>query len=160
MKKSNKKQDNNSLIVLIIGLIIVLLVVINLDNINNLILNKNDKEVVQYEEEKEVIPTRYQCFYGPTVDSFYDYIKSEYIVFEFDKEGKVINIKSEEKYQATTLTDYNYMLSLISVNSLEVNYDENNYIVTILDNENYKFPKEYKSLNKYLSENHYTCSKE
>ena len=115
---------------------------------------------MQEKEEKEVLPTRYQCFYGPTIDTFYNYIKSEYILFEFDKEGNVKNIKSEEKYQATTLNDYNYMLSLISINSSEVNYDENNYIVTILDNENNRFPRDYKSLNKYLSENHYTCSKE
>lgn len=160
MKKGKKNQDKNSLIVLIIGLIFILVVVINLDNINGVLLNKNNNDVVQEEKEKEIIPTRYQCFYGPTVDPFYNYINSEYIVFEFDAEGNIESIKSEEKYQTTTLNDYNYMLSLLPINNSQVSYDENNYIVTILDNENNKFPRDYKSLNKYLSENHYTCSKE
>ena len=160
MNKSKKNQDKNSLIVLIIGLIFTLVVVINLDNINGVLLNENNNDVLQEEKEKEIIPARYQCFYGPTIDPFYNYIKSEYIIFEFDDEGNVESIKSEEKYQATTLNDYNYMISLISINSANISYDEKNYIVTILDNENNKFPRDYKSLNKYLSENHYTCSKE
>ena len=155
--KSNKKEEKNSFIVLVIGIVIIFLIVFNLDNIGNLFLSNNEEEVV--EEKKDVIPTRYQCFYGPTLDEFYNYVKSEYIIFDFDKDGNVIRVTSEEKYQATTSDDYNKMLTVLSINTDEVNYDEENYVVTIKSNSLDRFPKDYKSLNKYLSHNQYTCSK-
>jgi len=157
--KNKKKQEKSSLIVLIVCLIIVFLIVMNLQNINNLFLNRNNEEVKPV-EEKEEIPTRYQCFYGPMFDEFYNYTKSEYVIFDFDENGNVSNVTSEEKYQVTTIEEYNTMLSILLIDSENVNYDTENYIVTVVNDSSNKFPINYKSLNKYLSSNQYTCSKE
>lgn len=154
--KNKKKQEKNNSIVLIVCVIIVFLIVMNLQNINNLFLNKNNEEIKQTEE----IPSRYQCFYGPMVDEFYNYTKSEYVIFDFDENGNVSSITSEEKYQVTTIEEYNTMLSILLIDSDNVSYDTENYIVTVVSNSSNKFPTNYKSLNKYLSSNQYTCSKE
>ena len=160
MKKDNKKkQEKNNTITLIICFVILFLIVMNLENINNL-LSKNHGIKIEIEETKETIPSRYQCSYGPIVDTFYNYIKSEFVVFDFDKDGKVSKITTEEKYQATTIEEYNMMLTLLSIPTENVSYDTENYIVTINDNSVRKFPNDYKSLNKYLSKNQYICSKE
>lgn len=155
MKK--KTETKSSIVPLIVGIIVLLLAVICLPIVNNVFWKSGPSEVEEIKEAKEQIPNRYQCSYGPQVDSFYNYIRYEYVIFDFDEKGNLVSLNSETRYQVTSLNDYNQMLKVLTLPTENVIYDSENYVVTVRSNENTVFPENYKDLKKYLSTNQYTC---
>jgi len=157
-KKMNKKKSKkDSFISLIIGAILLVLSIAFLPKLNNIFWESGTSKVDSDKEEKEEVPNVYKCSYGPSVDSFYNYIKSEYVVFNFDEAGNIDSLDLEIKYQVTSLDEYNRMLNLLSIDSENVTYDADNYVVTVRSNESTVFPQNYRELKQYLSKNQYTC---
>lgn len=160
MKK--KAEKKSSMIPVILCVIVLIGAVVCLPIVNNIFWKSGTLEVEEIEaeetqEEKEIIPSKYQCSFGPTVDSFYNYIKYEYVIFDFDEKGNIDTVNIETKYQATSLSEYNQMLEVLNIISENVTYDIDNYVVTIRSTENTAFPENYKELKQYLSTNQYTC---
>lgn len=157
---AKKTEEKNSAIPVIICIVVLIGAVMCLPFVNNIFWNSNTSEIKEEEEEKEIIPSKYQCSYGPAVDSFYNYIKSEYVIFDFDEKGNISTTDSEIKYQATSLNEYNQMLEVLDLTTENVTYDKDNYVVTVRNTVNTTFPQNYKELKQYLSTNQYTCVEE
>lgn len=154
------KKKSKSIVPIVLCIIVLLGSVISLPVLNNIFWKSSGVQTEKKEEKKKEIPNKYQCSYGPNVDSFYNYIKYEYIVFNFDKNGNLSSIDSEVKYQVTSIDEYNKMLQVLNLPKEKTTYDENNYIVTVRNKENTIFPENYKELKKYLSTNQYICVEE
>lgn len=152
-----KNKKLKSIIPILLCIVVLLATVASLPILNNIFWKSNIVEVEKTENKKEEIPKRYECSYGPKVDSFYNYSIYEYIVFDFDKEGKISSITSEVKYQATSIDEYNQMLNLLNLQNDSITYDKDNYLVSVKNKNNEIFPENYKDLKKYLSTNQYIC---
>ena len=157
---AKKAEKKNSIIPVIICIVVLIGAVICLPFVNNIFWNSDTSEVEEKKEEKEIMPSRYQCSYGPAVDSFYNYIKSEYVIFDFDEKGNISSINSEIKYQVTSINEYNQMLEVLNLTTEHVTYDKENYVITVKNTTNTTFPENYKELKQYLSTNQYTCVEE
>lgn len=157
-----KKQEKKSIIPIVLCMIVLIVAVISLPNLNRIFWKSNEVETETEQKKEDNIPQKYQCSYGPAIDSFYNYIKSEYVIFTFNKTGEVSSINSEIKYQATSMNDYNQMLQVLNLPNENVTYDENNLVITVKNESSTSdiFPSEYKELKKYLSSNMYTCVEE
>lgn len=152
-----KTDEKNSIISLIICIAVLIVAVICLPFMNNIFWNSDIPEEKEEKKEKEIIPNRYQCSYGPAVDSFYNYIKYEYVIFDFDENGNISSLDSLTKYQVTSINEYNQMLEVLDLKTENVTYDKENYVVTVRNTTNKTFPESYKDLKQYLSSNQYTC---
>lgn len=159
--ETNKKEG--SIIYFVICIIILCLGIICLPKLNKLFW-KSSEPVNEVGTEEQSIPTKYNCSYGPLYDEFYDYYRSEEVVFSFDKEGNLNHINSLSVYQAINLELYNQMLTKLNLDSNHVTYDKENYIVRLkitTDNiTDLSYPSTYDKLKTYLSTNNYTCTQE